>query len=50
MGVVSGLLSGQGFSRKDLEIHADPARYRSIATQLLADANSTLTDAVKQAR
>ncbi len=50
MGVVSGLLSGQGFSRKDIEIHADPERYRAIATQLLADANSSLTDAVKQAR
>lgn len=50
LGAVSGLLSGRGFSRKDLEIHADPARYQGIARQLLADANTALTDAVRQAR
>ncbi len=50
LGAVSGLLSGRSFSRKDLEIHADPARYQGIARQLLADANTALTDAVRQAR
>lgn len=50
LGVVSGLLTGQGFGRKDLEIQADPARYRRIADQLLSQANTKLLDTVQQAR
>lgn len=50
IGMLSGLLSGQSFSRKDIEIHADPGRYTAIATQLLTDTNTALTDAVRQAR
>lgn len=50
IGVISGLLSGQSFSRKDLEIHADPDRYREIATKLLADANSALVGEIGKAR
>lgn len=49
IGAVSGLLSGASFSRKDLEIHADPQRYQDIATRLLVDANTALTDVVRQA-
>lgn len=50
LGVVSGLLTGQGFARKDLEIRADPTRFRSIADQLLLQANTTLVNAIQQAR
>lgn len=50
LGVISGLLSGQGFSRKDLEIQADPARYRNISGTLLTQANTALVDAIQQAR
>ncbi len=50
LGVLSGVLSGRSFSRKDIEIHADPGRYSAIAAQLLADANTALTEVVRQAR
>ncbi|MCW5653097.1 hypothetical protein [Hydrogenophaga sp.] len=50
IGFLSGVLSGQSFSRKDIEIHADPGRYSAITTQLLADTNSALIDVVKQSR
>ncbi len=50
IGAISGLLSGRSFSRKDIEIHADPGRYSAISTQLLADANTALTETLRQAR
>ncbi|KAF1686321.1 hypothetical protein B1992_08850 [Pseudoxanthomonas broegbernensis] len=50
LGAVSGLLSGRGFSRKDLQIHADPERYRGISERLLGEANTALIDALRQAR
>ena len=50
LGIVSGLLTGQGFARKDLEIQADPVRYRAIADKLLAEANTTLIQTVQKSR
>lgn len=50
LGVLSGLLTGSGFSRKDIEIQADPARYQSITTGLLEKSNTLLTEAVQKAR
>lgn len=50
IGMVSGVLSGRGFARKDLLIHAEPEQYRGISVQLLGEANTLLVDALKQAR
>lgn len=48
MGVISGLLTGQGFSRKDIEIHADAPRYQDISGKLLADTNTALINVVRK--
>ena len=50
LGIMSGLLTGSGFSRKDIEITADPARYQKISEQLLESTNTKLVDAVQKAR
>lgn len=50
LGRISGVLTGDSFSRKDLLIHADPQHYQRIAMQMLTAANGTLTDTVQQAR
>lgn len=50
LGVLSGLLTGSGFSRKDIEIDADPERYKLISEGLLEKSNTMLTEAVQKAR